>query len=169
MDVLIFWPLRRATVHVEHCDVFISHRGADTKRSLVGHITNRLKRANVDAFMDEFGLQVGDSAWKTMQVYAILCWICAKSSCHVRLQHATLHLKWSLRPAAADTQAKLRGARVVLVVLSPDYCRSWWCVMLPPPPPPPFPALALGTSYCCRACDRQYRHAPLAGAWRSCG
>ena len=30
---------------------------------------------------------------------------------------------------AAEVQAKLRGARVVLVVLSPDYCGSWWCVV----------------------------------------
>ena len=30
----------------------------------------------------------------------------------------------------SDVQAKLRGARVVLVVLSPDYCSSWWCVVL---------------------------------------
>ena len=60
--------MRRAAVCVEPCDVFISHRGADTKRGLVGNITMRLRRANVQAFMDEFGLQAGDSAWKTMQV-----------------------------------------------------------------------------------------------------
>ena len=55
-------------MYVEPCDVFISHRGADTKRGLVGTLTQRLKRNNVDAFMDEFGLQAGDSAWKTMKV-----------------------------------------------------------------------------------------------------
>ena len=53
---------------VEPCDVFISHRGADTKRGLVGSVTHRLKQNKIDAFMDEFGLKAGDSAWKTMQV-----------------------------------------------------------------------------------------------------
>ena len=53
---------------VEPCEVFISHRGADTKRGLVGTITHRLRQNKVDAFMDEFGLKAGDSAWKTMQV-----------------------------------------------------------------------------------------------------
>ena len=66
--MFLFWPLRRAADYLEPCDVFISHRGADTKRGLVGHIRQRLVRSNMDAFMDEFGLQAGDSAWKTMQV-----------------------------------------------------------------------------------------------------
>ena len=70
MDVsrILQSSLRRAAVDVEPCDVFISHRGADTKHGLVGHLNARLRRANVQAFMDEFGLKAGDSAWKTMQV-----------------------------------------------------------------------------------------------------
>ena len=91
---------RRATVYVEPCDVFISHRGADTKRGLVGTITQRLKRVNCDPFMDEFGLQAGDSAWKTMKVRPVAdlgccpreilpCWLHAPVPCRLLCDSGT--------------------------------------------------------------------------------
>ena len=34
------------------CDVFICHRGPEVKRSIVGHIKERLQRANLSVFVD---------------------------------------------------------------------------------------------------------------------
>ena len=33
---------------IERCDVFISHRGPDTKQQLVGNLYSRLKNGNID-------------------------------------------------------------------------------------------------------------------------
>ena len=33
---------------IEKCDVFISHRGPDTKTRLVGYLYDRLKNGNID-------------------------------------------------------------------------------------------------------------------------
>ena len=74
---------------MELCDVFLSHRGPDTKHGLVGHIHCRLERAQLKTFMDA-DLEAGNFSWDTIL-------------------------------------AKLRGARTVLLVLSPKFQTSWWC------------------------------------------
>ena len=72
------------------CDVFICHRGSETKRNLVGHIKERLQRANLIVFVD-YEMRKGIQAWP-----------------HVL--------------------ATLRGARHVLILLTPDFEESAWCL-----------------------------------------
>ena len=75
---------------VQYCDVFISHRGPDTKLKLVSHLKGRLGRANLDVFLDS-DLKLGSSAWP-------------------------------------GVLAKLRGATRVVLVLSPQFEDSWYCL-----------------------------------------
>ena len=79
-----------ATAHVQACDVFISHRGPETKLALVGHVEAKLRHLNLDVFVD-YTLDKGAEAWQTIL-------------------------------------AKLRGAHRVLVVLSPRFEESCWCL-----------------------------------------
>ncbi|KAK9842536.1 hypothetical protein WJX81_005029 [Elliptochloris bilobata] len=72
------------------CDVFICHRGPDTKRGLVSHIKNRLQRSNLLIFVD-YDMEKGGDSWE----------------------------------AITD---KLRGARRVLIILSPNFEESPWCL-----------------------------------------
>lgn len=44
------------------CDVFICHRGPDVKNNLVGHIKERLERANLAVFVD-YGMGIGLDSW----------------------------------------------------------------------------------------------------------
>ena len=74
----------------EACDVFICHRGPDVKRGLVGHIEERLRRANLTVFVD-YGMRKGVESWP-----------------HVL--------------------ATLRGARSVLMLLTPGFEASPWCL-----------------------------------------
>ena len=72
------------------CDVFICHRGPETKGGLVGHIKERLQRANLIVFVD-YELRKGVESWP-----------------HV--------------------SATLRGARGVLMLLTPGFEDSPWCL-----------------------------------------
>ena len=72
------------------CDIFICHRGPDVKGNLVGHIKERLQRANLNVFVD-YGMRTGVESWP-----------------HVL--------------------ATLRGARGVLILLTPDFEKSPWCL-----------------------------------------
>lgn len=74
----------------EACDVFICHRGPDVKRDLVGHIEERLRRANLIVFID-YGMPKGVESWP-----------------HVL--------------------ATLRGASGVLMLLTPGFGGSPWCL-----------------------------------------
>ena len=44
------------------CDVFICHRGPQVKGNLVGHIRERLQRANLTVFVD-YGMRKGVESW----------------------------------------------------------------------------------------------------------
>ena len=44
------------------CDVFICHRGPSVKGNLVGHIRERLQRANLIVFVD-YGMREGVESW----------------------------------------------------------------------------------------------------------
>ena len=44
------------------CDVFICHRGPTVKGNLVGHIKERLERANLAVFVD-YGMRKGVESW----------------------------------------------------------------------------------------------------------
>ena len=44
------------------CDVFICHRGPTVKGNLVGHIKERLQRANLAVFVD-YGMRKGVESW----------------------------------------------------------------------------------------------------------
>ena len=44
------------------CDVFICHHGPEVKRNLVGHIKERLERANLTVFVD-YELRKGVESW----------------------------------------------------------------------------------------------------------
>ena len=46
----------------EACDVFICHRGPQVKGNLVGHIKERLQRANLVVFVD-YGMRKGVESW----------------------------------------------------------------------------------------------------------
>ena len=72
------------------CDVFICHRGPEVKGNLVGHIKERLQRANLIVFVD-YGMRKGVESWP-----------------HVL--------------------ATLRGARGVLILLTPGFEESPWCL-----------------------------------------
>ena len=72
------------------CDVFICHRGPEVKRSLVGHIKERLQRANLIVFVD-YEMRAGVMSWE-----------------HI--------------------MATLRGARRVLILLTPGFEASPWCL-----------------------------------------
>ena len=69
--------------------MFVSHRGT-LKRSLISHIVQRLRRANLDVFVD-YEMSKGAKAW-------------------------------------ALILAKLRGAHRTLLVLSPGFEESPWCL-----------------------------------------
>ncbi|KAK9839768.1 hypothetical protein WJX81_000300 [Elliptochloris bilobata] len=47
------------------CDVFISHRGPDTRNNVESHIERRLKEASLDVFVD-YTMGAGDKAWPIM-------------------------------------------------------------------------------------------------------
>lgn len=47
--------------------MFISHRGPDTKLTLVSHLVERLENLNYRVFVDNEGLEPGDRAWPKMQ------------------------------------------------------------------------------------------------------
>ena len=81
---------RDAAASIQACDVFISHRGPDTKRSLVSHIEHKLRRFNLDVFTD-YSMEKGVKSWQTVL-------------------------------------EKLRGAHRVLLVLSPGFEDSCWCL-----------------------------------------
>ena len=72
------------------CDVFICHRGPEVKRNLVGHIKERLQRANLIVFVD-YELRKGVESWPSIL-------------------------------------AMLRGARRVLILLTPGFEESPWCL-----------------------------------------
>ena len=72
------------------CDVFISHRGPDTKRSLVSHLEQKLRGISLDVFVD-YTMDKGGVGWQTIL-------------------------------------SKLRGAQRVLLVLSPGFEESCWCL-----------------------------------------
>ena len=78
------------SAHGQACDVFICHRGPEVKRSLVGHIKERLQRANLTVFID-YDMRKGVQSW----------------------QH---------------TLATLRGARRVLLLITPGFEESPWCL-----------------------------------------
>ena len=69
--------------------MFVSHRGT-LKRGLISHIVKRLRRANLDVFVD-YEMSKGVESW-------------------------------------ALILAKLRGAHRVLLVLSPGFEESPWCL-----------------------------------------
>ena len=70
--------------------MFICHRGPDVKGDLVGHIKERLQRANLVVFVD-YGMPKGVESW-------------------------------------AHVLATLRGARGVLILLTPGFEESPWCL-----------------------------------------
>ena len=80
----------RASPPGQACDVFICHRGPDVKGDLVGHLEERLKRANLIVFVD-YGMPKGVESW-------------------------------------AHVLATLRGARGVLILLTPGFEESHWCL-----------------------------------------
>lgn len=72
------------------CDIFICHRGPEAKGNIVGHIKERLQRANLIVFVD-YEMRKAVDSW----------------------QHVL---------------ATLRGARRVLMLLTPSYEESPWCL-----------------------------------------
>ncbi|WOK91917.1 protein VARIATION IN COMPOUND TRIGGERED ROOT growth response-like [Canna indica] len=46
------------------CDVFLSHRGVDTKKSLAGLLYDRLVEMNVKPFLDNRSMQPGDKLYE---------------------------------------------------------------------------------------------------------
>ena len=83
--------LSQGSTHGQECDVFICHRGPDGKRDIVGHIKERLERANLIVFVDYELRKGGVHSWP-------------------------------------EILATLRGARRVLVLLSPRFEESPWCL-----------------------------------------
>ncbi|KAK9845999.1 hypothetical protein WJX81_008025 [Elliptochloris bilobata] len=79
-----------ATLLEQPCDVFLSHRGPDSKRHLVSHLVQRLERASLNVFVD-YTMPKGVESWKTIL-------------------------------------AKLRGARRIVILLSPRFEESCWCL-----------------------------------------
>ncbi|XP_058071279.1 probable 2' cyclic ADP-D-ribose synthase BdTIR [Magnolia sinica] len=53
-------PLRRA------CDVFINHRGVDTKKTVAGLLYHRLSQLNINAFLDSKSMQPGDRLYESI-------------------------------------------------------------------------------------------------------
>jgi len=51
----------------ERCDIFISHRGPDSKRTFYSFLKAELKRYGYYAFLDEPDLRCGGPAWKTIE------------------------------------------------------------------------------------------------------
>lgn len=70
-------------------DVFVSHRGPDTKRNFVEYLQLALPGRNI--FVDRVSLRKADVGWETIV-------------------------------------GALSTARIVLIVLSPEYQRSFWCL-----------------------------------------
>ncbi|KAK9085170.1 hypothetical protein Sjap_025581 [Stephania japonica] len=47
-----------------NCDVFINHRGIDTKRNVAGLLHNNLSRLNVRSFLDRESMRPGDNLFE---------------------------------------------------------------------------------------------------------
>ncbi|KAL5054275.1 hypothetical protein RYX36_034957 [Vicia faba] len=52
--------LYRKIAHRSSCDVFINHRGIDTKRNLAGLLYDRLTKMGVKSFLDSKNMKPGD-------------------------------------------------------------------------------------------------------------
>ncbi|KAF5178152.1 Toll-Interleukin-Resistance (TIR) domain family protein [Thalictrum thalictroides] len=72
-------------------DVFINHRGIDTKRTMAGLLYDSLLRLNIQAFLDRESMKPGDKLFDKIH-------------------------------------AGIRDCKVGVVVLSPNYCNSYFCL-----------------------------------------
>ncbi|XP_019170996.1 PREDICTED: probable disease resistance protein RPP1 [Ipomoea nil] len=73
------------------CDVFVNHRGIDTKRNVAGLLYDHLRRAGLRPFLDSKNMKPGDKLFEKID------------------------------PA-------IRGCKVGVAVLSPQYCDSYFCL-----------------------------------------
>ena len=107
---------------IERCDVFISHRGPDTKQQLVGNLYSRLKNGNIDVrWLYGFEHCACCAVWLPLPFPSINWRVLSQVFMDEKSLQAG-NAAWS------KMHAKLREARRVLAVLSPRYQDSWWCV-----------------------------------------
>ncbi|XP_058071439.1 probable 2' cyclic ADP-D-ribose synthase BdTIR [Magnolia sinica] len=48
------------------CDVFINHRGVDTKKTVAGLLHHRLSHLNIHSFLDSKSMQPGDKLYESI-------------------------------------------------------------------------------------------------------
>ncbi|CAH1415795.1 unnamed protein product [Lactuca virosa] len=73
------------------CDVFINHRGIDTKKNVAGLLYNHLVRLRLRPFLDSKNMKPGDKLFDKID-------------------------------------AAITGCKVGVVVFSPRYCQSYFCL-----------------------------------------
>ncbi|XP_008800190.1 TIR-only protein-like [Phoenix dactylifera] len=56
-----------------HCDVFINHRGADTKRTMAGLLYDRLAQHNLRPFLDNRTMEPGDKLYDSINSAILNC------------------------------------------------------------------------------------------------
>ncbi|KAG1368161.1 disease resistance protein RPS4B-like [Cocos nucifera] len=56
-----------------HCNVFINHRGADTKRTMAGLLYDRLVQHNVRPFLDNRTMEPGDKLYDSIHRAILNC------------------------------------------------------------------------------------------------
>ncbi|KAH0469652.1 hypothetical protein IEQ34_001210 [Dendrobium chrysotoxum] len=49
------------------CDVFINHRGIDTKRNIAGLLNDRLTQLNISSFLDSKSMEPGDKLYDSIE------------------------------------------------------------------------------------------------------
>nr|GMD11468.1 disease resistance-like protein CSA1 [Ipomoea batatas] len=81
----------RPTGDRQPCDVFINHRGIDTKRNVAGMLYDRLRGHRLRPFLDSKSMKPGDKLF-------------------------------------GKIEAAIRGCRVGVAILSPQYCESYFCL-----------------------------------------
>lgn len=61
-------PAPSNQVQKSACDVFINHRGIDTKKNVAGLLYDHLKRLNVRPFLDSKSMKPGDKLFEKIEV-----------------------------------------------------------------------------------------------------
>ncbi|XP_019168904.1 PREDICTED: disease resistance-like protein CSA1 [Ipomoea nil] len=61
------WRFRRPTGDLQPCDVFINHRGIDTKRNVAGMLYDRLRRHRLRPFLDSKSMKPGDKLFEKIE------------------------------------------------------------------------------------------------------
>lgn len=64
---------RAVMVPTPRCDVFINHRGVDTKRTVAELLYDRLAQHNVRSFLDNRTMEPGDKLFETINAAILQC------------------------------------------------------------------------------------------------